>query len=308
MNGKYAPNRNKTKSIKAKMKKLSLMVLAAMAALGFTACGNSTPKADLNDDLDTLSYAIGMAQSNGLSQYLVERMGVDSTYVDDFIKGLNEGVSAGDDKKRAAYYAGIQIGQQISNQMIKGINHEIFGEDSTKTISLKNFMAGFVSGYTGKGGIMTMDNASMTAQMKMEQIKAKNMESQYGPNKKAGEAFLAKNKKAEGVVTLPSGVQYKIVKQGTGEIPADTSAVKVHYEGKLLDGTVFDSSYKRGEPATLRANQVIKGWTEALTHMPVGSTWMVYIPQELAYGSREAGQIKPFSCLVFKIELLSIEK
>lgn len=290
------------------MKKLLTMAFAAIVALGFTACGNSTPKADLNDDLDTLSYAIGMAQSNGLSQYLVERMGVDSTYVDDFIKGLNEGVSAGDDKKKAAYYAGIQIGQQISTQMIKGINHEIFGEDSTKTISMKNFMAGFVSGYTGKGGLMNMDKASMTAQMKMEQLKAKNMEQQYGPNKKAGELFLLKNKSAEGVVTLPSGVQYKVIKQGTGAIPADTSAVKVHYEGKLLDGTVFDSSYKRNEPATLRCNQVIKGWADAITHMPVGSTWMVYIPQELGYGSREAGQIKPFSCLIFKIELLSIEK
>lgn len=290
------------------MKKLTLAALAALAALTFSACGNSTPKGDLKNDMDTLSYAIGMAQSNGLSQYLVDRMGVDSTYVDDFIKGLNEGVSAGDDKKKAAYYAGIQIGQQISNQMIKGINHEIFGEDSTKTISLKNFMAGFVSGYTGKGGLMTMEQAGMTAQMKMEQVKAKNMEEQFGANKKAGEAFLAKNKSAEGVQTLPCGVQYKVIKAGTGEIPADTCAVKVHYEGKLLDGTVFDSSYKRGEPTVLRANQVIKGWTEVLTKMPVGSTWEVYIPQELAYGSREAGQIQPFSCLIFKIELIGIEK
>ena len=109
------------------MKKFTFMALAAIAAISISSCGNKTPKADLKSDIDTLSYAIGMAQSNGLSQYLVERMGVDSTYVDDFIKGLNEGVSAGDDKKKAAYYAGIQIGQQISNQMIKGINHEIFG-------------------------------------------------------------------------------------------------------------------------------------------------------------------------------------
>ena len=290
------------------MKKITILAVTAIAALGFSACGNSTPKADLQTDLDTMSYAIGMAQSNGLSQYLVERMGVDSTYVADFIKGLNEGVSAGDDKKKAAYYAGIQIGQQISNQMIKGINHEIFGEDSTKTISLKNFMAGFVSGYTGKGGLMTMEQAGMPAQTKMEQIKAKNMEEQFGPNKKAGEVFLAKKKADKDVKALPSGVLYKVIKEGTGAVPADTSAVKVHYEGKLLDGTVFDSSYKRNEPTTLRANQVIKGWTEALTHMPVGSVWEVYIPQELAYGAREAGQIKPFSCLIFKIELISIEK
>ena len=290
------------------MKKFTLGALVALAALSLGSCGNSTPKADLKTDLDTLSYAIGMTQSNGLSEYLVQRMGIDSTYVDEFIKGLNEGVNAGDDKKKAAYYAGIQIGQQISTQMVKGINHEIFGEDSTKTISLKNFMAGFISGYTGKNGAMTMEQAGITAQTKMEAVKSKNMEAQYGPNKKAGEDFLAKNKSAEGVKTLPSGVQYKVIKEGTGAVPADTSAVKVHYEGRTIDGKVFDSSYQRKEPATLRANQVIKGWTEILTHMPVGSTWEVYIPQELAYGAREAGDIKPFSALIFKIELIDIEK
>lgn len=290
------------------MKKLSILAVSAIAMLSLGSCGNSTPKANLNDDLDSLSYAVGMAQSNGLSEYLVERMGVDSTYVNEFIKGLNEGVNAGDDKKKAAYFAGIQIGQQISNQMVKGINHEIFGDDSTKTISLKNFMAGFINGYTGKNGLMTMDQAGVIANQKMEQLKSKAMEEQYGENKKAGVAFLAKNKTAQGVVTLPSGVQYKIIKAGTGAIPADTSRVKVHYEGKTLDGTIFDSSYQRKEPATLAANQVIKGWTEVLTKMPVGSTWEVWIPQELGYGSREAGQIKPFSCLNFKIELISIEQ
>lgn len=290
------------------MKKLSILAVAAIAALSLGSCGNSTPKAHLNDDLDSLSYAIGMAQSNGLSEYLVQRMGVDSTYVKEFIKGLNEGVNAGDDKKKAAYFAGIQIGQQLSTQMIKGINHELFGEDSTKTVSLKNFMAGFISGYTGKNGLMTMEQAGVIAQTKMEQMKAKAMEEQYGANRKAGEDFLAKNKKAAGVVTLPSGVQYKIIKEGNGAVPADTSRVKVHYEGKLLDGTVFDSSYQRNEPATLAVNQVIPGWTQILTTMPVGSTWEVYIPQDQAYGSREAGQIKPFSCLIFKIELIGIEK
>lgn len=288
------------------MKKLTLVAMAFVALI-LASCGNSTPKADLKNEVDTLSYAIGMAQSQGLKEYLVERMGVDSTYVDDFIKGLNEGVNAGDDKKQAAYYAGIQIGQQISNQMIKGINHEVFGADSTKTISLKNFMAGFMSGFTGKNGLMTVDQASMTAQEKMEAIKAKNMEEQYGPNKKAGEAFLAKNKNAEGVVALPSGVQYKVIKQGTGAIPADTSMVKVNYEGKLINGKVFDSSYQRNQPATFRVNQVIPGWTEMLQKMPVGSVYEIYIPQDKAYGSREAGDIPPFSTLIFKVELLGIE-
>ena len=127
-------------------------------------------------------------------------------------------------------------------------------------------------------------------------------------SKKAGEEFLAKNAKAEGVKVLDGGVQYKVIKEGTGALPKDTSLVKVHYEGKTLDGKVFDSSYKRGEPANFRANQVIKGWTEALVHMPAGSIWEVYIPQELAYGERQQGaDIKPFSMLIFKIELLEVD-
>ena len=284
------------------------MIVAAMAivAAGFTACGNGTPKANLKSDLDSMSYAIGMAQTQGLREYLVDRLGVDTAYMAEFIKGLNEGANAGDNKKKAAYYAGIQIGQQISNQMMKGINHEVFGDDSTKTISLKNFMAGFVSGTTGKQGLMTIEQAQTVAQTKMQEIKARELEKTYGGNKKEGEEFLAKNAKKDGVKTLESGVQYRVIKEGAGAIPADTSLVKVHYEGRLLNDSVFDSSYKRGEPITLRCNQTIKGWTDAMVHMPAGSIWEVYIPQDLAYGEREQGIIKPFSVLVFKIELLEV--
>ena len=278
----------------------------AIVAAGFTACGNGTPKANLKSDLDSMSYAIGMAQTQGLREYLVDRLGVDTAYMAEFIKGLNEGANAGDNKKKAAYYAGIQIGQQISNQMMKGINHEVFGDDSTKTISLKNFMAGFVSGTTGKQGLMTLEQAQTVAQTKMQEIKARELEKTYGGNKKEGEDFLAKNAKKDGVKTLESGVQYRVIKEGTGAIPADTSLVKVHYEGRLLNDSVFDSSYRRGEPITLRCNQTIKGWTDAMVHMPAGSVWEVYIPQELAYGEREQGIIKPFSVLVFKIELLEV--
>jgi FKBP-type peptidyl-prolyl cis-trans isomerase FklB len=289
------------------MKKFTFAAIAAVAAVMMYSCGNGTPKASLKSDIDTVSYAIGMAQTQGLKDYLVGRLGVDTAYMDEFIKGLNEGANAGDDKKKAAYYAGIQIGQQISNQMVKGINHELFGDDSTKTISLKNFMAGFVAGTTGNDGLMTVDSASQVAQEMMRSIKAKVLEKEYGANKKAGEDFLAKNAKAEGIITLPSGVQYKVLKEGNGAIPSDTSLVKVNYEGKTLEGKVFDSSYKRNQPATFRANQVIVGWKDALTHMPTGSIWEVYIPQELAYGERQQGtDIKPFSMLIFKIELLEV--
>jgi FKBP-type peptidyl-prolyl cis-trans isomerase len=290
------------------MKKLTFVAALAIAAATMTSCGNSTPKADLKTDVDSMSYAMGYSQTQGLKEFMVGRMNVDTTYMDEFVKGVNDGANAGDDKKKTAYYAGIQIGQQISNMMIKGINKEVFGDDSTKTISMKNFMAGFIAGTTGKKGIMTMTQAQQMAQMKMMAIKAKNMEKQYGANKAAGEKFLAANKTKAGVKTLPSGVQYKVIKEGNGPMPKDTSMVKVQYEGKTIDGKVFDSSYKRGQPVDLRANQVIKGWTEALVHMPVGSVWEVYIPQSLAYGDREQGPIKPFSTLIFKIELVGINK
>ena len=289
------------------MKKFTIVAVVAIAAASLVAsCGRSnSSKPNLKNDVDTLSYAMGMAQTQGLTQYLAQ-MEIDTTYMDAFIKGLNEGANAGDDKKKAAYYMGIQIGQQISNRMVKGINHELFGDDSTKTISLKNFMAGFIQGVKGKKGLMTVEQASQVAQAKMMEVKAKNMEEQYGPLKKKGEEWMAANAKKAGVKTLPSGVQYKVIKEGNGAMPKDTSTVKVNYEGRLIDGTVFDSSYKRGEAVTLRANQVIKGWTDALVHMPTGSVWEVYIPQELAYGDREQGQIKPYSPLVFKIELISV--
>ena len=286
------------------MKKLMFVAAMAISAAFFTGCGNSTPKANLKSDVDTLSYVFGMARTQGLKEYL-SQTGVDTTYMADFIKGLNEGANSGDDKKKAAYYAGIQIGQQIANQWVSGMNRELFGDDSTKTISLKNLMAGFVSGINNNG-LMTVDSAQQVAQVMMQSIKAKELEKTYGSNKEAGEKFLAANKTKEGVKTLPSGVQYKVIKEGNGPIPADTSLVKVHYEGKTVEGKVFDSSYERGEPINLRCNQTIKGWTDAMVHMPAGSVWEVYIPQDLAYGEREQGDIKPFSTLIFKIELIEV--
>lgn len=288
------------------MKKLSIVAALAIAAASFTACNNSATKADLKTDLDTLSYAIGMAQTNGLKDYLVQRVGVDTAYMDDFLKGVNEGVNAGDDKKKNAYIAGLQIGQQISTQMVKGINHELFGNDSTQTISLKNFMAGFSTAVLGGKGVMTTEQAIHTVQTKMDKIKAVAMEKQYGDNKKKCEEFVANYAKKDGVKKLDKGVLYTVIKEGNGPLPKDTSMVTLQYEGKLIDGTVFDSSYQRGKAVPMRVNQVIPGFTEALLHMPVGSVWEVCIPQDQAYGAREAGKIKPFSALVFKIELVAL--
>lgn len=126
--------------------------------------------------------------------------------------------------------------------------------------------------------------------------------------KEKNEAFLKENAKKTGVVTLPSGLQYKVIKEGNGNVPGESSRVKFHYEGHLLDGTVFDSSYIHGEPATTRVPQLVKGFSEALQHMPVGSTWEIFIPAKLAYEDHEIGHIPPFSTLIFKVELLSIEE
>ena len=288
------------------MKKVSIF-MAIAAAASLASCTAQAPKANLKTDIDSLSYSIGMAQTQGLKGYLTGRLDVDTAYMAEFIKGLNEGANK-TSKKDIAYMAGLQIGQQISNQMMKGINQELFAGDSTKTISKDNFMAGFIAGTLEKGGVMTMEAAQEYTRTAMETIKAKAMEEKYADNKAAGEKFLAENKAKEGVKTTESGLQYKVITEGKGEIPADTCKVKVNYKGTLIDGTEFDSSYKRNEPATFRANQVIKGWTEALTMMPVGSKGELYNPQELAYGSRESGQIKPFSTLIFEVELVGIEK
>ncbi|WGH76570.1 FKBP-type peptidyl-prolyl cis-trans isomerase [Tenacibaculum tangerinum] len=141
----------------------------------------------------------------------------------------------------------------------------------------------------------------------MQEEQAKKAEAEFGDNKKAGEEFLAENKTKDGVKTTESGLQYLVLKEGEGETPKATSRVKVHYHGTLTDGTVFDSSVDRGEPAEFGVGQVIKGWTEGLQLMKPGAKYKFFIPQELAYGAQQRGQhIKPFSTLVFEVELLDI--
>ncbi len=293
------------------MKKVTfMMTLAAAAAL--TSCTAQAPKANLSTDIDSLSYAIGMARTEGLDQFLMQQ-GIDSTQMAEFIKGFNEG-AAKIDKKDVAYMTGLQVGQMVSKQWVEGFNQQIFGNDSTQSLSRENLLAGFIAGVVGKGQMDKMF-AQGYMQSQMEVVREKALKKQYADVIAEGEKFLAENKAKEGVVTTESGLQYKILTKGTGEIPADTSYVQVNYKGTLIDGTEFDSSYKRkdkdgkSQPATFRANQVIKGWTEALTMMPVGSKWELYIPYDLAYDSRATGaDIKPFSTLIFEVELVGIGK
>ena len=286
-------------------KSFFLMAVAIMAVL---ASCQTAPKANISDKVDTLSYSMGIAQTQGLKDYLVNRMGVDTTYMDNFVKGVLEGVKAGDNAKQNAYLSGIQIGQQVANQIIPGVSREAFGTDSTKTLDVDNFLAGVLAGATGKDMKMDAAEAQSTAQRLMEEFHKESLMVEFGANKAAGEAFMDSIAKVPGVIKTESGLCYRIITEGKGEIPTKTDKVKVNYRGTLIDGTEFDSSYKRNDPTTFRANQVITGWTEALTMMPVGSKWELFIPQDLAYGERNQGQIKPFSTLVFEVDLLSIEK
>ena len=294
------------------MKKVLFIAVVAIAT-GLSSCAQA-PKAELKTGIDSLSYAIGLSRSQqGLTQYL-EQQGVDSAQYSNFLKGVLEGAKSADISEKMAYSVGVQIGQMIAVNWYESINHELFGNDSTKTINKEDMLAGFFAGVTGKGRIMDPIIATTYTDDKMKSVKEASLLERFGENKAAGEKFLEENKAKEGVVTTESGLQYKVITEGKGQVPTSTDRVKVHYKGTLIDGTEFDSSYSRKDkdgnpqPSTFRANQVIKGWTEALTMMPIGSKWELYIPQELAYGSQDKGTIPPFSTLIFEVELLSIEK
>ena len=253
--------------------------------------------------MDVFSYAYGIAQTNGLMNYLVQRLGVDTAYVEYFLSGFDDPTIDEQTKQMKAYTAGKDIRQQVENQIVAQVNRQI--NDSVDLLNKERFIQGFRAAIAGNATMAT-DSAQALASKQLDYYNSVKMEAKYGKNRIEGEEFLKANAKKDSVVTTESGLQYKILTAGTGAVPTATQKVKVNYEGRLIDGTVFDSSYKRNQPATFGCNQVIKGWTEALTMMPVGSKWELYIPQELAYGTREAGKIPPFSMLIFTVELLDI--
>ena len=267
----------------------------------------AAPKVTIVSSSDSLSYAAGMAVTNGLDAYLKQQFGVDSTGMDMFLRGFKEAVSSQNDKNFKAYAAGISIAQQLTERMLPSMKADF--TDTPDSINQQLAIEGFMASLQKNTSVMTNKQAEDLFNAKRAANKAVKEEKLYGANRKAGEDFLAENAKKEGVVTLPSGLQYKVLTKGTGEKPKATDRVQVHYEGRLVDGTVFDASKKHGDkPLTFAANQVIKGWTEALCLMPVGSKWELYIPYQLAYGERDMGTIKPYSALIFTVELLGIEK
>ena len=203
------------------------------------------------------------------------------------------------EKDKISYAIGLDIGRSFKHQSL-----------DTKDVDLDKMRAGIVDVLSDAKLQLADSQVTQIMTAFQQQIMARqdSVNRKKGEeNKKVGDDFLAKNGKESGVITLPSGLQYKILTEGKGPKPDSTSTVSVHYTGTLLDGTEFDSSIKRGQPATFPVNGVIKGWTQALQLMPTGSKWKLFIPSELAYGPRGAGQkIGPNSALIFEVELLTV--
>ncbi len=301
------------------MKKTILLALALVASASlYTATAQKKKAATkkgavkeepvkLSNGSDSLSYAAGMSITNGLIPFLVQQQGVDTTYMVDFVKGFQMVANGGSDPKMKAYAAGMDIAKQVKERMMPDLTKDF--QDTPDSIVTSLFYKGFSDALLKDSSVFKQEGAEAFFRDKQIANKAAKDEKLYGANRDAGRQFLAENAKKEGVVTLPSGLQYKVLVKGDGPIPTLDDKVQVNYEGRLVDGTMFDASAKHGDkPMEFKPNQVIKGWQEALTMMPVGSTWQLFIPFELAYGDRDSGQIKPFSALVFDVQLVGIVK
>ena len=247
----------------------------------------------LNTQNDSINYAFGYLNGDEIARYVLL---MDSTgqMTKDFITNINKGLKS-TVKNPQIVNMGEQIGKNIKAQEAQGL----IGEPSLATdfVLIKQ---GFINGLLGFTEQMDGTQAGEYIQNTMNTIK-------YGTVKEDGEKFLAENALKEGVTTTESGLQYEVIKMGRGKKPAATDKVKVHYHGTLIDGTVFDSSVRRGEPATFGVTQVIQGWVEALQLMPVGSKWKLYIPYNLAYGERGNQNIPPYSTLIFKVQVIAVK-
>ncbi len=203
------------------------------------------------------------------------------------------------------------IGMQQGQQLLQGIKQLELQNEINNQIVIQGFINALKEGEPQIEEMKGRQMVQQYVQNKMMENRAREearTQEEFADVKAKGENFLAENAKRSGVTTTPSGLQYEVIKQGKGPKPQLTDKVKVHYHGTLIDGTVFDSSVQRGEPAVFGVSQVIQGWVEALQMMPVGSKWKIYIPQNLAYGPRDMGTIKPYSTLIFEVELLEIVK
>ena len=298
------------------MKKTIMLALAVVASASFCTIDAKKKKkvveeavvavpVELKSSSDSVSYAAGMSITNGLMAYLKQQHGIDSAQMNIFIKAFEEVIKAGEAPEAKARVAGVEIASQVRGRMLPGISGEF--TDTPDSIEADLFYRGFTDALKLDTTVFKQTTAETYFRQKQEADKKAKEEKLYGPNRRAGEEFLKENAKKDSVITTASGLQYKVLVKGEGKVPQLSDKVQVNYEGRLVDGTVFDASAKHGDkPAEFQPNQVIAGWTEALTMMPVGSKWQLYIPYQLAYGERATGNIKPFSMLIFDVELVGI--
>lgn len=287
------------------MKKIISSVAILSSMILATSCVKNA-NVEVVTSADSLAYAAGVVNSEGLVEHITTRLNIDAEYLPQVLDGIKESFASASPAEDAKNL-GRQLGSQLKNQILPYINSSIYpaGDDS---INADIFLAAFLASVNEEETLMDTEAAGAYFMSESEKVRKANMSAAYADNKAAGEAFLEANKAVEGVKVTESGLQYKVVKMGNGKKPSATDKVKVHYHGTLIDGTVFDSSVDRGEPIVFALNQVIAGWTEGVQLMPVGSKFTFYIPSELAYGERETGEIKPYSALIFEVELLGIEK
>lgn len=257
-------------------------------------CMKNVATVSLKDKMDSLNYAFGLLNGNELLMYVLSSDTI-GTAGQELIKYINVGLKE-DMHNPQMVSIGEQIGKNIKDQEAVGL----IGEESLIT-KFDLILQGFVNGMKDFTEQMTSEEANMYITNALNHIK-------YGDTKAIGEKFLEENKLKEGIIVTESGLQYEVLKMGKGKKPAATDKVKVHYHGTLIDGKVFDSSVERGEPIVFGLNQVIKGWTEGVQLMPLGSKFRFYIPQELGYGAQAAGDIPPYSTLIFEVELIDIIK
>ncbi|PXV58111.1 FKBP-type peptidyl-prolyl cis-trans isomerase FklB [Dysgonomonas alginatilytica] len=245
--------------------------------------------------------------NNELSSKLDSAVVSNTQNIEMLLKGIGERFQAVAEKN-FAYGKGLEVGDQL-NRMTAEFSKQVLGNDESAELNKQAILLGLTNAI--KKEPILIANSNEMVQNRINALQEREQEGKKLANAEkiaAGEKFMAENSTKEGVVTLPSGLQYKVITQGTGAIPTAGDQVKVHYHGTLTDGTVFDSSVDRGEPITFGVTQVIPGWTEALQMMPVGSKWILYIPYDLAYGDRDGGPIPAYSNLIFEVELLDIEK